>query len=151
MLCCLSVVACFQFLTALCIVHGRVRPRCLRCQCCSHTRCVSGVAPPAPAGLTAGYARGPERRGNRGPSCPLGAALAALLPAVPAACLGARPGVHLRRELLLLLQPLLGSRVRRRRPLLGDVLHSDLHGDAPTPPWAAHSREGESVPLNIRS
>lgn len=99
--------------------------------------------PSAAAGAGAGHARGPQRRGDGGPPGALVSALPAVLPAVPAARLRARPGVHVGREHLLLLQPLLGARLCRRRLLLRHVLYPDFLGCAPTPPGTAASREGE--------
>lgn len=99
--------------------------------------------PSAAAGAGAGHARSPQRGGSGGPAGPLGAALPAVLPAVPVAGLGARPGVHIGREHLLLLQPLLGPRFRRRRLLLRHVLYPDFLGCSPAPPGTEASREGE--------
>lgn len=88
----------------------------------------------------------------RGAARPVRPALAAFLPPVPAARLGARPGVHVGRELLLLLQPLLGPGVRRRRLLLRHVLHPGLHGDAPAPGGSKDPRKGEfDTPLQTQS
>lgn len=97
----------------------------------------------AAAGAGAGHARGPQCRGCGGPPSPLGPAIAAVLPAVPAAGFSARPGVHISREHLLLLQPLLGPRIRRRRLLLRHVLYSDFLGCTAPPPGTRASREGE--------
>lgn len=97
----------------------------------------------AAVGLSAGHAWSPQRRGSRGPPGPVGPALVALLPPVPAARLGARPGVHICREHLLLLQPLLGSRVRCCRLLCRNVLYSALPGCTPTPHGTQDSQEGK--------
>lgn len=106
--------------------------------------------PLAAAGLTAGDARGPERRGFRRSAGPLGAALSAVLPLVSAVRFGARPGLYVRWEQLLLLQPLVGARVRCHRLLLGSVLYHHIHGHEEAPTGAKDSRKGEFVYQQFR-
>lgn len=99
--------------------------------------------PSAAAGAGVCHARGSQQRGCGGPPGPLCPALPAVLPAVPAAGLGARPGVHISWKHLLLLQPLLGPRFRCSRLLLRHVLYPDFLGCTPAPPGTEASREGE--------
>ena len=103
------------------------------------------VAPPpspAAAGAAARHARGAQRRRPGGRAGAAGAALAALLPAVSAAGLRARAGVHVGRQRLLPVQPLLGPRVHRRRLCLRHLLRPGFHGDA-APPVVADDVQGE--------
>lgn len=104
---------------------------------------------PAPVGLTAGYAWSPQCWSSCGPPGPLCPALPAFLPLVPAARLSARFGVHICWELLLLLQPLLGSCVCCYCILLCDVLYYGLYGNTAAPPRSKDSREGESKCIKV--
>lgn len=104
--------------------------------------CAFPFLSPAPSPHAAGHARGTEQCLRGGSPCVLCSALAALLPAVPAPLLCARAGVHVGRELLLLLQPLLGTGVRGSGPLLSPALHPGIHGsqEGSKAPW-----EGEYI------
>lgn len=100
--------------------------------------------------FTASYARSSQRCGISGSPSLLSPALPAFLPPVPAARLSARLGVHIRRELLLLLQPLLGSCLRCYSLLLCNVLYPGFYGSETSPPGTKDSWEGELCILLVQ-